>query len=212
MTERRTDIEHHDSSDLAVEEARPKVKPPPLYRVLLINDDFTPMEFVVDILESIFGMERTRATQVMLEVHTKGRGICGGFQLRNCRNQGCPGNDNCKATAAPAVVHDGGVLTVLSSELEFCLNEAFQKARDQRHEFMTVEHLLLALLDIPSVHEIIKACDGNIAELRRQLTECVEEQTPLLPEDEDLEVQQHWDFNAFCSERYFMCSRAARKK
>jgi ATP-dependent Clp protease adaptor protein ClpS len=42
-----------------------------------INDDFTPMEFVVDILESIFGMERTRATQVMLEVHTKGKGICG---------------------------------------------------------------------------------------------------------------------------------------
>ena len=46
---------------------------------MLINDDFTPMEFVVDILESIFRMERTRATQVMLEVHTKGKGVCGVF-------------------------------------------------------------------------------------------------------------------------------------
>lgn len=79
MSERKTDLEHVDGTGLAVEEARPKVKPPPLYRVLLINDDFTPMEFVVDILESVFSMERTRATQVMLEVHTKGRGICGVF-------------------------------------------------------------------------------------------------------------------------------------
>ena len=79
MSEKRDDIEHRRGIDIAVEEARPEVKRPPLYRVLLINDDFTPMEFVVDILESVFGMQRTRATQVMLEVHTKGKGICGVF-------------------------------------------------------------------------------------------------------------------------------------
>ncbi|MDX1507022.1 MAG: ATP-dependent Clp protease adapter ClpS [Woeseiaceae bacterium] len=67
--------------DLAVEESRPKIKQPPLYRVVLINDDYTPMEFVVDILETVFGMERTRATQVMLEVHTKGKGICGVYNF-----------------------------------------------------------------------------------------------------------------------------------
>ena len=72
---------------------------------------------------------------------------------------------------------------MLSSELEFCLNEAFQRARDRRHEFMTVEHLLLALLDIPRVHEIIKACNGNIPELRRQLSEFIDGQTPLLDDD-----------------------------
>ena len=79
MREHRPDKERRDGSALAVEEARPKVKRPPLYRVVLINDDYTPMEFVVDILETIFGMERTRATQVMLEVHTKGKGVCGVF-------------------------------------------------------------------------------------------------------------------------------------
>ncbi len=77
MSERREDLERGDGYDLAVEEARPRLKEPPLYRVVLINDDYTPMEFVVNILESIFGMERTRATQVMLEVHTKGKGVCG---------------------------------------------------------------------------------------------------------------------------------------
>ena len=81
MSENPTDNEQHGSHELAVEEARPKLKRPPLYRVVLINDDFTPMEFVVDILETVFGMERTRATQVMLEVHMKGKGVCGVFSF-----------------------------------------------------------------------------------------------------------------------------------
>ncbi len=70
-----------DDFDVAVEESRPKLEEPPLYRVVLINDDYTPMEFVVSVLESIFGMERTRATQVMLEVHTKGKGVCGVYNF-----------------------------------------------------------------------------------------------------------------------------------
>ncbi len=57
----------------------PKLKRPPLYRVLLLNDDFTPMEFVVHILQMFFGMNREKATQVMLHVHTRGKGICGVF-------------------------------------------------------------------------------------------------------------------------------------
>ncbi len=81
MSDKPKDNEHLESYDLAVEEARPRLKEPPLYRVVLINDDYTPMEFVVDILESIFGMERTRATQVMLEVHTKGKGVCGVYNF-----------------------------------------------------------------------------------------------------------------------------------
>lgn len=65
------------SQDLLVEEERPKLKRPPLYRVILVNDDYTPMEFVVEVLQTVFGMERTKATRVMLEVHTKGKGVCG---------------------------------------------------------------------------------------------------------------------------------------
>ena len=59
------------------ETARPKLKKPPLYRVVLLNDDYTPMEFVVQILEQVFSHDRALATRIMLEVHTKGKGVCG---------------------------------------------------------------------------------------------------------------------------------------
>ncbi|MCJ7557391.1 MAG: ATP-dependent Clp protease adapter ClpS [Gammaproteobacteria bacterium] len=64
---------------LVVETAQPQVKQPPMFRVILLNDDYTPMDFVVEVLESIFGMSRTSATRIMLEVHTRGKGICGVF-------------------------------------------------------------------------------------------------------------------------------------
>ncbi len=63
--------------ELEVQEAEPEVKRPPLYKVLLFNDDFTPMDFVVEVLMRLFGMSEERATQVMLHVHTRGVGVCG---------------------------------------------------------------------------------------------------------------------------------------
>ncbi|MDP6436833.1 MAG: ATP-dependent Clp protease adapter ClpS [Gammaproteobacteria bacterium] len=71
--------ESEDERGLIVEEAKPKVKKPPLYQVILLNDDYTPMDFVVEVLELIFGMDRQKATRIMLEVHTKGKGRCGVF-------------------------------------------------------------------------------------------------------------------------------------
>ena len=56
-----------------------KTAKPPLYKVILLNDDYTPMEFVVDVLEKFFAMDRPTATRVMLEVHTRGKGVCGVF-------------------------------------------------------------------------------------------------------------------------------------
>lgn len=62
---------------VAVQEEKPRLKRPPLYKVVMHNDDYTPMEFVVEILERFFGMDRERATHVMLTVHTKGKAVCG---------------------------------------------------------------------------------------------------------------------------------------
>src|SRR5882724_2370716 len=73
------DVRQESGHSLVVEEAAPRLKRPPLFQVLLLNDDLTPMEFVVDVLERVFGMDRVKATRVMLEVHTKGRGVCGVF-------------------------------------------------------------------------------------------------------------------------------------
>jgi ATP-dependent Clp protease adaptor protein ClpS len=66
-----------DDMGVATQEAPPELKKPSLYKVVMLNDDYTPMEFVVEVLEVFFGMNRERATQVMLTVHTEGRATCG---------------------------------------------------------------------------------------------------------------------------------------
>ena len=74
-----TKTKKEEGSELVVLEARPKLKEPGLYQVIMHNDDFTPMEFVVAVLELFFNMDRTRATQVMYDVHMKGKAVCGVF-------------------------------------------------------------------------------------------------------------------------------------
>lgn len=70
---------HIEEGDIAVAQSKPKLKRPSMFKVVLLNDDYTPMEFVVEVLESFFHMNREKATQVMLAVHTHGKGICGVF-------------------------------------------------------------------------------------------------------------------------------------
>ena len=101
---------------------------------------------------------------------------------------------------------------MLSSELEFCLNEAFQNARERRHEFMTVEHLLLALLDIPKVHEILKACDSDIGQLRRQLIEFIDEATPLMPLGDEGDVQPTLGFQRVLQRAVYHVQSSGKKE
>ena len=77
---------------------------------------------------------------------------------------------------------------MLSAELEYCLNEAFQQARNNRHEFMTVEHLLLAISDIPAVVEVLKSCGADLPRLRKDLQDHIDETTPLLDAESEQEV------------------------
>ena len=70
-------LQHENDHGLLVEPGKPEVAPPPLYQVMLLNDDYTPMDFVVDVLMQFFSMSLEKATQVMLHVHTRGRGVCG---------------------------------------------------------------------------------------------------------------------------------------
>jgi ATP-dependent Clp protease adaptor protein ClpS len=76
-----TDFDPYKDSDgdIAVQQAKPQHKKPPLYKVILLNDDFTPMDFVVEILTEFFHMSQEKATQVMLQVHTQGMGVCGTY-------------------------------------------------------------------------------------------------------------------------------------
>ena len=77
------DEDQEDQEDqgtsVAVATVKPKLKKPPLYRVIIFNDDYTPMEFVVYVLQTFFGIDRDKATQIMLAIHTHGKGVCGIF-------------------------------------------------------------------------------------------------------------------------------------
>ncbi len=79
MSNEDHDEQFDDSHGLATEEVKPEVKKPSMYRVVLLNDDYTPMDFVVAVLIMFFGMDQEKATQVMLSVHTQGKGVCGVF-------------------------------------------------------------------------------------------------------------------------------------
>lgn len=71
----QSDTEHREG--LIVEEAKPELKKPSMYQVVLLNDDFTPMEFVVEVLINFFAKDKVQATKIMLQVHHDGKGVCG---------------------------------------------------------------------------------------------------------------------------------------
>jgi ATP-dependent Clp protease ATP-binding subunit ClpA len=103
---------------------------------------------------------------------------------------------------------------MLSSELEFCLNEAFQKARQERHEFITVEHLLLALLDTPTVVEVLKSCGADPVRLRRELKDFIEDSTPRLrgPVEDEQDVQPTLGFQRVLQRAVFHVQSSGRKE
>jgi len=101
---------------------------------------------------------------------------------------------------------------MLSSELEFCLNEAFRSARDKRHEFMTVEHLLLALIEVPGVVEVLRACSADIGRLREDLATFIDETTPRLPEDDDQEVQPTLGFQRVLQRAVFHVQSSGKRE
>lgn len=101
---------------------------------------------------------------------------------------------------------------MLSSELEFCLNEAFQNARDRRHEFMTVEHLLMALLDIPHIHKLLKSCDIDVEQLRGQLSDFIDESTPLVTNEDDRDVQPTLGFQRVLQRAVFHVQSSGKKE
>jgi ATP-dependent Clp protease adaptor protein ClpS len=78
-----------------------KLKPPPLYRVVLLNDDYTPMEFVVEILRKFFGLNVETATRVMLKVHTEGKGVCGVFPREIAETKAVQVNDYAREAEHP---------------------------------------------------------------------------------------------------------------
>jgi ATP-dependent Clp protease ATP-binding subunit ClpA len=101
---------------------------------------------------------------------------------------------------------------MLSKELEATLNSAFKAARDQRHEYMTVEHLLLALLDNAAAVRVLQACGANLSALRRALEQFIREHASLLPEDADRETQPTIGFQRVLQRAVFHVQSSDKKE
>jgi ATP-dependent Clp protease ATP-binding subunit ClpA len=101
---------------------------------------------------------------------------------------------------------------VLSQELEFCLNDAFAGAREARHEFMTVEHLLLAILDTPKIREILKSCGADTGKLKTELKQFIDQTTPRLPAGEDRDVQPTLGFQRVLQRAVFHVQSSGKKE
>ncbi|OCA54406.1 ATP-dependent Clp protease ATP-binding subunit ClpA [Photorhabdus namnaonensis] len=101
---------------------------------------------------------------------------------------------------------------MLNQELELSLNIAFAKARDNRHEFMTVEHLLLALLSNSSAREALEACKVNLAQLRKELENFISQTTPLLPENDERETQPTLSFQRVLQRAVFHVQSSGRSE
>ena len=101
---------------------------------------------------------------------------------------------------------------MLSSELELCLNEAFQSARDARHEFMTVEHLLLAIIDTTKVADVLRACGADALKLRKELEEFIDQTTPRLKPGDEREVQPTLGFQRVLQRAVFHVQSSGRKE
>ena len=101
---------------------------------------------------------------------------------------------------------------MLSSELEFCLNQAFHQARGARHEFLTVEHLLLAILDAPKVREVLEGCGADVERLSSDLKQHVESNTPRLAPSEEREVQPTLGFQRVLQRAVFHVQSSGKKE
>ena len=101
---------------------------------------------------------------------------------------------------------------MLSKELEVTLNLAFKNAREQRHEFMTVEHLLLALVDNPTAAKVLRACGADLNALRRQLADFISENAPVLPSDEDRDTQPTLGFQRVLQRAVFHVQSSGKKE
>src|SRR3990167_3545263 len=102
---------------------------------------------------------------------------------------------------------------MLNKELEFTLNLAFKEAKEKRHEFMTVEHLLLSLLDNPAAGNVLHACDANIETLRHDLIDFIDETTPKIPHDElDRETQPTLGFQRVLQRAVFHVQSAGKNE
>src|SRR3712207_2452035 len=190
MTDRKQDERGGGAGTAIVTQVKPKTQKPSLYRVLLLNDDFTPMEFVVFVLERFFSKSREDATRIMLHVHQNGVGVCGGYTYEAAENKVAQVVDAARRHQHPLqrTMENacGSPVPSFSQNLEETLHRAIAYANQRSHEYATLEHLLLSLADDREAAQVMKACSVDLGALKKSVTNYLDtELGQLVVEDDD---------------------------
>ena len=198
---------------LQLEEAKPELKQPKMFQVIILNDDFTPMEFVVHVLEHFFALDHEKATRIMLNVHHNGKGVCGTYTRDIAETKMVSVNEYSRTNEHPLLCTiEEAWISMLSKELEQTLNDAFRQARERRHEFMTVEHLLFALLGNPTAVHMLNACGADLSSLSLELQQFIEQNTPLLETQDERETQTTLGFQRVLQRAVFHVQASGKKE
>src|SRR5688500_9371496 len=177
MAERKQGDQATGVKSAVITQTKPKTQKPSLYRVLILNDDYTPMEFVVYVLEQYFNKSREDATRIMLHVHQHGEGVCGVFTYEVAETKVAQVVDTARRHQHPlqcTMEYDYAPLPSFSRHLEESLHRAVAFANQRKHEYATLEHLLLSLIDDEDSAGVMRACDVDLAALRTTLTNYVD--------------------------------------
>jgi ATP-dependent Clp protease adapter protein ClpS len=169
MTERK----QGDQSDGAGSAVVTKTQRPSLYRVLILNDDYTPMEFVVYVLERFFNKSREEATRIMLHVHQHGVGVCGVFTYEVAETKVAQVIDTARGIStrcsAPWKRIEGLPCRLSRAIWKKPCIAPWRYANQRKHEYATLEHLLLSLTDDEDAAAVMRACNVDLAALKKSL-------------------------------------------
>ena len=187
-TERQTGEE-------VLERTRQETKKPELFKVVLLNDDYTTMEFVVEILETVFNKAPAEAYRIMMAVHTQGQGLCGVYPFEVAETKVATVVDLARGAGLSAARgHGGGLSTMFSPALEVILTVAYREAAARRHTHLTLEHLLYALAHDPDGERILAACGADLPQLRRDLDKYLDEHIEQFSRGQQKEPEQTMAF------------------
>ena len=163
--------DRHDQTDGAVKErVELKKQEPTLYNVILLNDDYTTMEFVMQILETLFQKSPAEAYRIMMHVHRNGRGLAGIYPYEVAETKVDTVASLAQRGRPPAAGDHRGSL-MFSTSVEVVLHIAFREAVSRRHAYLTLEHLLYALAHDPDGERILGACGADLHLLRRNVSD-----------------------------------------